>query len=175
MPINRDFAADLLGQLSCACAPSGFEDETCEIVHEFVEHELPGASSRETNLRNVLITPAGTPDPAEAPGRCRVLLDAHGDEVGLMVKSIRPNGTMTFVTMGHYTDGALPGEHFWVRNTEGEWLDAVVVAKSPHFQTAAEKSGAVKPELLLDCGAVSAEDARENFRMAPGEPAVPAT
>ena len=175
MVTDRDTVIELIGQLSCACAPSGFEDETCERVHEFVERELEGASSRETNLRNVLVTPAGMADPAEDPGRCRVMLDAHGDEVGLMVKSIRPNGTMTFIELGRYTGGALAGEHFWVRNTEGDWLDAVVVAKSPHFQSEAERTGKIAPELLLDCGATSAEDAIENFHMGIGEPAVPAT
>ena len=138
MVTDRDTVIELIGQLSCACAPSGFEDETCELVHEFVERELEGTSSRETNLRNVLITPAGMADPAEEPGRCRVMLDAHGDEVGLMVKSIRPNGTMTFIELGRYT-------------------------------------GKGAPELLLDCGATSAEDAVENFHMGIGEPAVPAT
>ena len=175
MALDKDSTVELIGQLSCACSPSGFEDETCYLVHVFVEHELDGAVSRETNLRNVLITPAGVSDPADAPERCRVMLDAHGDEVGLMVKSIRPNGTMTFVQLGHYTENALPGEHFWVRNTEGDWLDAVVVAKSPHFQSQAEREGRAAPELLLDCGATSEADARDNFHMGVGEPAVPAT
>lgn len=175
MAVERDMAVELIGQLTCACAPSGFEDEAAAIVHEFVEQELADATSCETNLRNVLITPTGMADPAEEPDRCRVLLDAHGDEVGLMVKSVRPNGTLTFVKLGGYTDAALAGEHFWVRNLDGDWLDAVVVAKPPHFLSDAEKARGGMGELVLDCGAVSAEDAIENFRIGIGEPAVPAT
>lgn len=176
LDINRDEAVNLVGNLSCASAPSGFEDEVCAIVHEFAHHELSeGTTFTETNLRNCLLKPAGMGDPAVEPEACRVLLDAHADEVGAMIKSIRPNGMMTFIQLGHYTTQALAGEHFLVRNTLGDWLDAVVVAKPPHFQTAAEKANSQVSEFLLDCGATSAEDARENFHMAVGEPAVPAT
>ena len=53
----------------------------------------------------------------------------HGDEVGGMVKSIRSNGTMTFVELGRFSPNVLAGQDVLVRNTLGEWVHGVIGVK----------------------------------------------
>lgn len=184
MDIDRNEVIDLLERLSNARSPSGFEDETVEVVRDFC---AGWATVEENTLRDALITPirggvsgmpgTETPAPAHSPSapRPRVMFDAHGDEVGAMVKSIRSNGTMDFVTLGRFPEGALAGQDVLVKNAEGEWLHGTIGIKPPHFMSAQERSGAVRAPLILDVGATSAEELRRSFGVRIGAPVVPAT
>jgi len=166
MTFDHREVADLLGRLSEAKSPSGFEDETVSVVRGFCDG---WARVEENTLRDALVTPksfSGT--------KPVVMLDAHGDEVGCMVKSIRSNGCMTFVQLGRFAADVLPGQDVYVRNTLGQWVRGVIGVKPPHFMSAAEKaSGDV--QMILDIGATSKEEAIETFHMGMGEPVVPAT
>ena len=167
MQFDETEVVDLLGALSNAKAPSGFEEESVAVVRDFCEG---WAKVEENTLRCALITPKNF------TGKKPVLmLDAHGDEVGGMVRSIRSNGTMTFVQLGRFTDGVLAGQDVYVRTTEGDWVHGVIGVKPPHFMSAAEKASGVGPALILDVGATSKEEAVEKFHMGMGEPIVPAT
>lgn len=166
MEFDRSEVVDLLGRLSNAKSPSGFEDETLAVVRSF---SADFASMEENTLRDGLLTARNF------TGRKPVvMLDAHGDEVGCMVKAIHSNGTMTFVQLGRFTDGTLTGQDVYVRNTLGEWVHGVIGVKPPHFLTDAERASG-RVGLILDVGATSKEEAIERFHMGMGEPVVPAT
>ena len=166
MHINDTEVVELLGALSDAKAPSGFEDETLAVVRRFCEG---WARVEENTLRDGLITPRGFT--GEKPV---LMLDAHGDEVGGMVRAINANGTMSFVELGRFSPGALDGQDVWVRATDGSWVRGVVGVKPPHFWSEAERA-AGRGSLVLDVGATSREDAVGRFGMGMGEPFVPAT
>ena len=105
-----------------------------------------------------------------------LMLDAHSDEVGFMIHSIRPNGTLRIVPLGGWNRATLPGASVLVRNCDGKWLPGVIAAKPPHFMSAAEKEHMGTPEireLSIDIGAKSAEEAEKVFGIRIGEPAVP--
>ena len=68
------------------------------------------------------------------------MLDAHGDEVGFMVHSIRPNGLLRFVNIGGWNLNTLSSADVLVRNSLGEYIPGIIAAKPVHFQTAAEKA-----------------------------------
>lgn len=166
MELDRSETVGLLGSLSNAKSPSGFEDETVEVVREFCE----GWASVETNsLMDALITPNNFTGKKPV-----VMLDAHGDEVGGMVRSIRSNGTMSFVELGRFSPHVLAGQDVLVRGTDGVWRHGVVGIKPPHFMSKAEAAAGDSP-MILDVGATSKEDATERFHMGMGEPVVPAT
>ncbi|MCI6273739.1 MAG: hypothetical protein MR874_06945 [Coriobacteriaceae bacterium] len=166
MDFNDSEVADLLGRLSNAKSPSGFEDETIDVVRDF----CGGWARVETNtVRDALITPRGFT--GEKPV---LMLDAHGDEVGGMVRSIRSNGTMTFVELGRFSPNVLAGQDVLVRNTLGEWVHGVIGVRPPHFMSPAERASG-EPQLILDVGATSKEEAVGAFNMGMGEPFVPAT
>lgn len=167
MNFNDSEVVELVERLSNARGCSGFEDEVLDVAREFC---APFATLETNSLRCGFITPnnfSGT--------KPVVMLDAHGDEVGLMVKSIRDNGCLTFIQLGRFTKGVLGGEQVLVRTTDGSWIRGVVGIKPPHFMSAAEKASNAEPEMTIDVGATSREDAIENFHVGVGEPVVPAT
>lgn len=159
----------LVEKLSNARSVSGFEDETIAVAREFCE----GFATVETNsLRCGFVTPknfSGT--------KPVVMMDAHGDEVGFMIKSIRANGCLTFLQLGGFSARSLVGTEVLVRNTLGEWVRGVVGAKPPHFMSKAERDAEswAELEMTIDVGATSKQDAIENFHIGIGEPGVPAT
>ena len=82
----------LIEALSNAPGASGFEDEVLVIV----KNALNGLCHfEEDKLRNLYIYRRN--HSGEKPV---LLLDAHGDEVGFMIHSIKPNGTLRFVGLG---------------------------------------------------------------------------
>lgn len=151
--------------LSNAFGPSGFEDE----VSKLVKDELKGFDNlKEDKMRNVtcVVNPKG-----KGP---KVMLDAHLDEVGLIVQAVKPNGTMNFLTLGRIMPPNLPSSSFKIRNKEGVDIPAVVAAKPPHFTSAKERDAAPQIEnMVLDCGSVSQEMTEEVYKVGIASPAVP--
>ena len=142
----------LIQALSEAKAPSGFEDESINVGRAFAESF---AYVEEDRLRNLYVTRR------ENKGdRPVFMLDAHADEVGMMIHSIKPNGTLRFVTLGRFTPGTLPGAKVWVRNRDGEYIPGIVAAKPPHFMSAEERNRLMDvADLVIDIGARSAKEA----------------
>ena len=164
--VNQE-TLQMIADFANAKAPSGFEDEAVLAARK---HIGCGYETEEDCLRNFyMYRKANTGD------KPVFMLDAHGDEVGFMVHSIRPNGTLRFVTLGGWNIGSLPSSKVLVRNADGRYIPGIIAAKPVHFMTAAEKtsSAAEVSSLSIDIGAVSAEDARTNFRIRLGEPVVP--
>ena len=160
----------LLKALCEANAPSGFEDETVRVAREAIGNVC---DMEEDHLRNLyLYHRKNTGD------KPVLMLDAHSDEVGFMVHSIRPTGTLRVVPLGGWNRATLPGAAVSVRNREGKWIPGVIAAKPPHFMSAAEKERTGAPEirdLAVDIGAKSAEEAESIFGVRIGEPVVPKT
>ena len=167
MKSTKEENITLIRKLSEAKAPSGFEDESIAVGRAFAQ---AFANIEEDRLRNLYVTRR------ENKGdRPVFMLDAHGDEVGMMIHSIKPNGTLRFVTLGRFTPGTLPGAKVWVRNRNGEYIPGIVAAKPPHFMSAEERNRLMDvADLVIDIGARSAEEAKEIFGIQIGEPAVSA-
>ena len=111
---------DLLKALCEANAPSGFEDETVRVAREAIGDVC---DVEEDHLRNLyLYRRRNTGD------KPVLMLDAHSDEVGFMVHSIRPTGTLRVVQLGGWNRATLPGAAVLVRNREGKWIPGVIAA-----------------------------------------------
>lgn len=156
-------------ELSDAKGPSGFEEETIAVARRNLEDlcDLEEDRSRNLYIRRRHNT-------GKLPV---VMLDAHSDEVGLMIHSIKPCGTLRFVELGRWSKNTLAGTKVLVRNAGGEWIRGVIAAKPPHFLSEKERQANQIPEvcdLVIDIGATSKEDAVRNFGIRIGEPAVPA-
>ena len=160
----------LLRTLCEANAPSGFEDETVRAARDAIG-DVCGVE--EDHLRNLYLYRK-----RNTGNKPVLMLDAHSDEVGFMVHSIRPSGTLRIVQLGGWNRATLPGAKVLVRNREGKWIPGVIAAKPPHFMSAAEKERQGTPEirdLAVDVGAGSAKEAEEIFGIRIGEPVVPET
>ena len=158
---------ELARRLANAPGACGFEDEVVAVAREYARGL---GEIREDFLRNLYIYRK-----ENRGDRPVVMLDAHTDEVGFIIHSIKPNGTLRFLPLGSWNKGSVSGTKVRVRNAEGKYIPGIVASKPVHFQTAAEKaSGVVELEdMVIDVGAVSAQDAVENFHIRMGDPVVP--
>lgn len=156
----------MIEELSNAKGPSGFEDETVAVARKYMEGI---ADMKEDCLRNLYMYRK-----ANTGNKPIFMLDAHSDEIGFMVHSIKDNGTLRFVTLGGWSNNTLPASKVLVRNAEGKFIPGVIAAKPVHFMTAAERAGGALDikDLVIDVGATSAREAVEDFKIRIGEPIV---
>ena len=149
--------------LSDAFGPSGFEDDVAAIVKQ----ELSGYETVTDHMTNVRCEKEKDSD------KPKIMLDAHMDEVGLIVQAVKPNGTMRFLQLGGWNKLSFPNTSFKVRTREGRLIPGTVCARPPHFVD--KSKGQSVPELsdlILDCGARSAEEIKE-LGLGIASPAVP--
>jgi putative aminopeptidase FrvX len=89
----------------------------------------------------------------------KVMLAAHMDEVGLMVKTITKDGFLQFTKMGGIDDRILLAQKVTVLAEKGARA-GVVGSKPPHIQKEEERKKIVSyDEMFIDVGAQSREDA----------------
>ena len=160
----------MLQELSDAPGASGFEEEVVAVARRYAASI---GEMKEDFLRNLYIYRK------ENTGHKPViLLDAHSDEVGLIVHSIKPNGCLRFLQLGSWNRNSLIATKVQVRNARGCYIPGIVAAKPVHFMTAAERAATGGPDIsdmVIDIGATSYEDAVNNFHVRIGEPVVPDT
>ena len=88
--------------------------------------------------------------------------------------AIKPDGTLRFIPLGGWVTSNVPAHKVWVRNADGEYIPGIVASKPPHYMTEAERKAPLEfSNMSVDVGAVSKEDAIENFHIRIGEPIVP--
>jgi endoglucanase len=104
----------------------------------------------------------------------RIMLAAHMDEVGAMVRYVTPEGMIKFQPLGGWLDQALVDQRWIVITNKGP-VSAVSGLRSVHV-TPPEDRGRVTPhdEVFLDVGARSKEEA-EGLGIRPGDPIVPSS
>lgn len=157
----------MIQELSDAKGPSGFEDEAVLTARKY---GAEFAHIQEDCLRNLYLYRK-----SNTGNKPVFMLDAHSDEVGLMVHSIKPNGTLRFVALGGWSNNSLPASKVLVRNRYGAYIPGVIASKPPHFMSDAERqagAGSSIQSLVIDIGAVSLQDAVENFGIRIGEPVI---
>ncbi|MBN1135293.1 MAG: M42 family metallopeptidase [Anaerolineae bacterium] len=134
----------LLKRLTEAHGVSGYEDQVCAIVQE-----LFGPFADQTyvdTLGNVVAVKRGTgPDPRPA-----VMLAAHMDEIGLIVREVE-DGFIHFSQVGGYDDRVLPGQEVVVHGRRE--LTGIIGTAPPHVLPQAERNKPIPADkLLIDVG-----------------------
>lgn len=164
--MNREKNLQMIADISNANGAPGFEDEVVCVLRKYAEGlgEL-----KEDSLRNFYIYRK-----ENQGGRPIVQLDAHSDEVAFMVQAIKPDGTLRMIPLGGWITSNIPAHKVWVRNAYGDYIPGIVASKPPHYMTEAERKAPLEMAgLSVDVGAVSMEDAINNFHVRIGEPIVP--
>ncbi|MBQ8162525.1 MAG: M42 family peptidase [Clostridia bacterium] len=157
---------DLIRALSVARGVPGFEDEVVEVIRK---HADPALGIWEDSLRNVYLK-----DRDQSEHLPVIQLDAHSDEVGFMVHSIRENGTLKFAPLGGWVASNIPAHRVWVQTACGRYIPGITAAKPPHFMSEAEKRAMPEiSDMSIDIGATSLEEARDVFGIRVGAPVVP--
>ncbi len=129
---------------------SGFEDEVVQAIREEA-----GAFGRfdEDSLRNLYLHRTGNQKDKPV-----VLLDAHTDEVGFMVKCIRADGMLEFIPIGGWVSSNVPAHLVRVQTSTGKTIPGIVGSKPPHYQSEAERKSAPDiSTMYIDIGASSIE------------------
>lgn len=160
----------MIRELADAFGPSGFEDDVLTVARKWAACL---GRIEEDHMRNLYIYRK-----ENTRTRPVIMLDAHSDEVGFMVHSIKPNGTLRFVSLGRMNLNALSSADVLVRNADGKDIPGIIAAKPVHFMTAAEKAGGGHTEIsdfVIDIGARSAKEAEADFHVQIGQPIVPAS
>ena len=144
---------NLLEALMLIPGLSGHEDRVRRRIHAEI-NPLP-LSITTDRLGNLIATLRGNPN---APS---VMLFAHMDQVGLVVRKIEANGLIRFERVGGIPEKALPAQAVLLCVKEGQDVRGIVANKS-HHATAPEEKYQVIPyrELYIDMGVQSAEEAR---------------
>ena len=128
-------------------------------VRAYVEETMAGPRVQQhvDALGNLTLTVAGT-DPA-APS---VMVFAHTDQIGLVVRRIDKDGFLLTERLGGVPERVLPGLEMVVTNKHGQAIPCVVGIKA-HHATPQEEKGLVlgTDKLRLDLGVESAEAVRE--------------
>ena len=131
----------LLKRLSEAHGVPGSEDE----VREILKGELPKDCDIEEDGLGNLIARKGT-------GKLKVMLAAHMDEIGLMVKHIDKEGFLRFTTLGGFSDQSLLNQRVVVHGKNRRV--GVIGSRPPHLMKPKEKDKVVEyRDMFIDVGA----------------------
>lgn len=162
---DLDRTGKLLEDLSNAFGPSGYEEDVRAIMRrEFA----PIADSIETDGLGSLIAVL-----KKSPDAPKVMMAAHMDELGMIVRYITPEGYLKFVTLGGWLDQGLINQRYWIKTRKGAVL-GVTGLKTPHVMTGDERTRLkLRDDIFIDIGAKSKADAEERFGVRPGDPIAP--
>lgn len=155
----------MIKDLTMAFGPSGFEDDVLTVAEKYVPQ---GYKTKRDSLLNFYMQKENTDNLPT------VMIDAHSDEIGLMVHAIKPDGTLVFTTLGGWVPAALYAQKMIVKNLAGQLISGVVVAIMPHFGGNADTKPTIE-NMTLDIGASSKQEALEKYKIKPGCPIMPAS
>lgn len=159
---QSDRVAQSLQKLADAPGPSGFEEPVRKIM---VEGLQPYVSSVKYDGLGSVIAQQGTQGP-------RIMVDAHMDELGGMVRRVSKDGFVTMQMLGGWMDQALVDQRWIIIGSKGP-VRAVTGIRDVHVVPTEERTKVYPRDmLLLDLGATSAEQVKQ-LGVEPGDPIVP--
>ncbi len=134
-----------LERLSNACGVTGRENNVRDIMIELLK---PYSDEVQIDkLENVIAVKKGK---AKSP---KIMLAAHMDEVGLMVKTITKEGFLQFTKMGGIDDRILLAQKVSVHTKKGAYI-GIIGSKPPHIQKEEERKKIITyDDLFIDIGA----------------------
>lgn len=130
-------------------------------VREYIMSRIEGkAEYHVDNLGNIIAFKKGKSTPKN-----KIMLDAHMDEVGLIVTSIQSDGTLTFAEVGGIDPSVIIGRQVTVGDNA---LNGVVGARAIHNLSSEEREKAPDTDsLYIDIGAADREEAEKYVK--PGD------
>jgi putative aminopeptidase FrvX len=159
---QNDPTIQLFRELTAAPGPSGFEEPVAKIM---VARMKPYADKITYDGLGSVIAVQGNSGP-------RIMLDAHMDELGGLIRRITPDGFLSMQMLGGWFDQALVDQRWWIIGSKGPVL-AVTGIRDIHIASPDERTKVFpRDSLFLDVGAKSAAEVRA-MGVEPGDPVVP--
>ena len=144
--------AENLERLSNICGVAGREGEVRDLMIDLLKPYVDEVKI--DKLENVIAIKKGKSD------HPRVMLAAHMDEIGLMVKHISKEGFLKFAKLGGIDDRVLLAQKVKIY-CDNRVLSGVIGAKPPHIQKEEERKKVITYDnLFIDIGAKDREDAK---------------
>lgn len=144
---------NLLEKLSNAPGISGFEDEVRNLMVTELEDYVDEIEV--DHLGNLIAMKKGD------PGTKKIMLAAHMDEIGLMVRYIDKKGFIKFSKIGSINDQMLLNQAVYIQSPGGN-ITGVIGSKPPHKMKESERKQILKSDnMFIDIGANSREEAEE--------------
>lgn len=155
---------ELLEKLSQLDGIPGSEDQ----VRAFVRERLTGVGQFEMdNLGSLVCKKVGS---SESP---RIIMPAHMDEIGFMVKDISDDGYLKFTALGGWLDQTMLGHVVTVKARKGDHV-GVIGCVPPHLLPRDDRDKLIKRnKMFIDVGAPDKKYATEKMGIRIGDPIVP--
>ena len=152
----------LLEKLSNAPGISGFEDE----IRKIIFNELDGVVDeiKIDEMGNLIAVKNG-----DLNGK-KIMLAAHMDEIGLMVRYIDSEGFVKFSKIGGINDQMLLNQDIYIQTSDGD-VNGVIGSKPPHKIKKSERDKVVEHDkMFIDIGAANKEEALKMVQI--GDPII---
>lgn len=148
----------LLSDLVNALAPSGFEENVRRVIVKRLEKM--GFEPIVDNIGNVYVV-LGEDKPS-------IILAAHMDEVGLMIRYIDENGFLRFTPLGGLNALSIVGHEVILLSEKGE-ITGIIGSNPPHIQGQQPQTIPSLEDLFIDIGASSRDEVLD-YGISPGTP-----
>jgi putative aminopeptidase FrvX len=158
----QDRTVALLQQLTDTAGPPGFEEPIRKVMVDLMR---PLAASVTFDGLGSIIATQGSDGP-------RVMVDAHMDELGGMIRRVTPRGLLTMQMLGGWLDQALVDQRWIILGSKGP-VRAVTGIRDVHVVPADERTRVYsRDSLFLDVGAATDAEVAA-MGISPGDPVVP--
>ena len=160
--VSGDETQQLLQALADAPGPSGFEEPVRKIM---VERMKPLAEKLSYDGLGSVIAVQGSSGP-------RIMVDAHMDELGGVVRRVSNDGYLTMQMLGGWLDQALVDQRWTIIGSKGP-VRAITGIRDIHIVPQEERTKVYPREsIFLDVGAKNAAEVTA-MGLEPGDPVVP--
>jgi len=158
----QDRTVDLLRKITNAAGAPGFEEPIRKVM---IDAMKPFASSMAFDGLGSILATQGSTGP-------RIMIDAHMDELGGVVRRVTPRGLLTMQMLGGWLDQALVDQRWTIIGTKGP-VRAVTGIRDIHVVPPEERTRVYsRDSLFLDVGATSDAEVAA-LGIGPGDPVVP--
>ena len=145
----------LLKKIIEAAGVSGYEKEIAKIMHDELKKSCDDVQI--DNFGNVLAR--------KGKGKKKIMIAAHMDEIGLMVKHITKEGYINFIKVGGIDDRILPAQRVVIKSKKGDFC-GIIGTKPPHLQKEEDRKRPLKYEdMFIDIGCGSREEAAKKVEI----------
>ena len=142
MNSHMDFIKEQLYALTSVPSPTGFTKKATDYL--IAELTSLGYTPERSNKGNVSVTLGGSGSP--------LVLAAHVDTLGAMVRSVKDNGRLRPTTLGGHQWSTADGENCTIHTRDGRIYTGVVLNTEPSAHVADQKKEPLEEnmEILLD-------------------------
>jgi putative aminopeptidase FrvX len=158
----QDRTVELLQKITDAAGAPGFEEPIRKVM---VDAMRPYATSLTFDGLGSILATQGSTGP-------RIMVDAHMDELGGVIRRVTPRGLLTMQMLGGWLDQALVDQRWTIIGSKGP-VRAVTGIRDVHVVPAEERTRVYsRDSLFLDVGAANEAEVAA-MGIGPGDPVVP--